>query len=254
MAKNLELLTGKKALVTGASRGIGRAIALRFASQGSDVCFTYNSQKALAEGLLEEIGSLPGAGKARSFKLDVSDPGQVTSVVQEATGVMGGLDVLVNNAGITSDGLLLRMEPKDWDKVIQTNLSSVFNAVRASSRHFLKQRSGSIINISSIVGIRGNAGQANYAASKAGIIGFSKSVALEFGSRNIRCNVVAPGFIETDMTRGLDPKAVASWLEGIPLKRAGKPEDVADVCVFLASSLSCYITGQVLQVDGGQLT
>ena len=247
----MKLLEGKTVLITGASRGIGRGIALAFARHGADVAFTYRSseEQALA---LEKALQAEGV-KAKAYRSDAADFEQSQQLVQEVLKEFGRLDVLINNAGITKDNLLLRMSEQDFDDVIRVNLKSVFNMTKAVIRPMMKQRAGSIINISSVVGIRGNAGQANYAASKAGIIGFSKSVAQELGSRNIRCNVVAPGFIETEMTAALDEKVLDEWKAQIPLRRTGKPADVANACLFLASDLSDYITGQVLTVDGGML-
>ena len=248
----MKLLQGKKALVTGASRGIGRAIALKYAQEGAEVAFTYLSNAEKAKALEEEL-KREGI-KAVGYRSDASRYDAAEELINQVTAEFGGIDILVNNAGITRDGLLMRMSEQQWDEVIDTNLKSVFNLTKAAVRVFMKQRSGSIINITSVVGISGNAGQANYAASKAGAIGFTKSVALELGSRNIRCNALAPGFIETEMTAELDPKTVESWKENIPLRRGGKPEEVADCAVFLGSDLSAYVTGQVLQVDGGMLT
>jgi 3-oxoacyl-[acyl-carrier protein] reductase len=248
----MKLLQGKTALVTGASKGIGRSIALRYAEQGANVAFTYLSSVEQGQALETELA---GKGiKAKGYRSDASDYAQAEKLVNDVVAEFGSLDILVNNAGITQDTLLLRMTEEMWDKVINVNLKSCFNTVKASTKQMMKQKSGSIINMTSVVGLKGNAGQANYAASKAGIIGFTKSVALELGSRGIRSNAVAPGFIETEMTDKLDAKTVQSWRDGIPLKRGGKPEDVADVCVFLGSEMSSYITGQVLQVDGGMLT
>ncbi len=247
-----KLLQGKNALVTGASKGIGRSIAIRFAEQGANVAFTYLSNIELGMALEAELTSK--GVKAKGYRSDASDFAQAEKLINDVVGDFGSLDILVNNAGITMDNLLLRMTEEMWDKVMSVNLKSCFNTVKSATKTLMKQRSGSIINITSIVGIKGNAGQANYAASKAGIIGFTKSVALELGSRGIRSNAVAPGFIETEMTQKLDEKAIQSWRDGIPLKRGGRPEDVADVCVFLGSEMSSYITGQVIQVDGGMLT
>jgi 3-oxoacyl-[acyl-carrier protein] reductase len=248
----MKLLDGKTALVTGASKGIGRAIAREFASQGAQVAFTYLSSVEKGEALVKELEKL--GAKAKGYRSDASKLEAAEDLINQVVADFGALDILVNNAGITRDNLLMRMSEEQWDEVIGTNLKSVFNTVKAATRTFMKQRSGSIINITSVVGLKGNAGQANYAASKAGIIGFTKSVALELGSRNIRCNAIAPGFIETEMTDQLDEKTVQSWREAIPLKRGGKPDDVAHCAVFLASNQSDYISGQVIQVDGGMLT
>jgi len=246
------LLTGKIALITGASKGIGRAIALQYAKQGAQVAFTYLSSVEKGQALEKEIEAL--GVKAKGYRSDASIFDEAENLVTSVMADFGGLDIVVNNAGITKDGLLMRMSEEQWDAVITTNLKSCFNLTKAAIKPMMKAKSGSIINISSVVGISGNAGQANYAASKAGMIGFTKSIALELGSRNIRCNAVAPGFIETEMTGELDPKVVEEWLKGIPLKRAGSADDVADAVVFLGSDLSRYISGQVLQVDGGMLT
>jgi 3-oxoacyl-[acyl-carrier protein] reductase len=248
----MKLLQGKTALVTGASKGIGRSIAIRFAEQGADVAFTYLSSVEQGQALEAELAAK--GVKAKGYRSDASDFTQADKLVNDVITDFGGLHVLVNNAGITQDTLLLRMSEEMWDKVINVNLKSCFNTVKAATKQMMKQKSGSIINMTSVVGLKGNAGQANYAASKAGIIGFTKSVALELGSRGIRSNAVAPGFIETEMTAKLDEKTVQSWRDAIPLKRGGKPEDVADACVFLASDMSLYISGQVLQVDGAMLT
>lgn len=248
----MKILDGKKVIITGASRGIGRGIATVFANHGADVAFTYSSSEGPAMELQNELTAL--GVMARAYKSDAASFEDCESLVAHVLEDFGGVDVLINNAGITRDNLLMRMSEADFDEVIATNLKSVFNMTKAIQRTLLKQRSGSIINISSVVGVKGNAGQANYAASKAGIIGFSKSMALELGSRNIRCNAIAPGFIETEMTQKLDEKTVQGWRDAIPLKRGGTPEDVANACLFLASDLSSYITGQVLNVDGGMLT
>ncbi|MGB0376675.1 MAG: 3-oxoacyl-[acyl-carrier-protein] reductase [Flavobacteriaceae bacterium] len=246
------LLDSKVAIVTGASRGIGKEIAREFARQGADVAFTYNSSEAPALELQAELEKL--GVKAKAYQSNASVFDQAEALVKEVLTDFGGIHILVNNAGITKDNLLMRMSEEDFDQVIEVNLKSVFNMTKAVQRSFLKQRSGSMIHMSSVVGVKGNAGQANYAASKAGIIGFSKSVALELGSRNIRSNVIAPGFIETEMTDKLNEDVVQGWRDGIPLKRGGTPLDVAQACVFLASDLSAYVTGQVLNVDGGMLT
>jgi 3-oxoacyl-[acyl-carrier protein] reductase len=248
----MKLLESKVAIVTGGSRGIGKAICQSFAENGCDIAFTYNNSKESAENLATELNKL--GVKAKAYKSDASSFDDSSKLVDDVISDFGKIDVLVNNAGIKKDNLLMRMDKEDFDSVVNTNLSSVFNLTKSSIRTFLKQRSGSIINISSVVGVKGNAGQSNYSASKAGIIGFSKSVALELGSRNIRSNVIAPGFIETDMTDSLSEDVINSWKESIPLKRGGNPSDVGNACVFLASDLSSYITGQVLHVDGGMLT
>jgi len=248
----MKLLEGKIALITGASKGIGNAIAKTFAMQGANVAFTYLSSVEKGEAFEKELESLNV--KAKGYRSDASDFTAAEELIKQVTEEFGGLDILVNNAGITRDNLLMRMTEEMWDEVINVNLKSVFNTVKAVTRTFMKQRSGSIINMTSVVGIGGNAGQANYAASKAGIIGFTKSVALELGSRGVRCNAIAPGFIETEMTAELDEKTMETWTKAIPLKRSGKTNDVADCALFLASDLSTYITGQVLQVDGGMHT
>jgi 3-oxoacyl-[acyl-carrier protein] reductase len=248
----MKLLESKVAIITGGSRGIGKSICESFAQNGCNVAFTYNNSKESAESLVKELN---GSGiKAKAYKSDASNFDDATKLVEDVLNDFGKIDILVNNAGIKKDNLLMRMEKSDFDSVINTNLSSVFNLTKASIKTFLKQRNGSIINISSVVGVKGNAGQSNYSASKAGIIGFSKSIALELGSRNIRSNVIAPGFIETDMTNSLSEDVINSWKESIPLKRGGNPSDVGNACVFLASDLSSYITGQTLHVDGGMLT
>jgi 3-oxoacyl-[acyl-carrier protein] reductase len=248
----MKLLEGKIALVTGASKGIGNAVAKKFAEQSANVAFTYLSSVEKGEALEKELTEM--GIKAKGYRSDASDFDAAEQLISSVVKDFGGLDVLVNNAGITKDNLLMRMSEEMWDTVINVNLKSIFNTVKASTRTFMKQKSGSIINMTSVVGIKGNAGQANYAASKAGIIGFTKSVALELGSRGIRCNAIAPGFIETEMTAVLDEKMVQSWRDAIPLKRGGTPEDVAECAVFLASDMATYISGQVLQVDGGMLT
>lgn len=248
----MKLLEGKTALITGASRGIGRGIAKVFAAQGANVAFTYLSSVEKGQALETELAS--EGIKAKGYRSDAADFDQAQALADEVVKDFGQVDILINNAGITRDGLLMRMGKDQWDAVIKANLDSVFNLTKGIQRYMLKQRSGSIINMSSVVGIKGNAGQANYAASKAGIIGFTKSVALELGSRGIRCNAVAPGFIATEMTESLDPKVLEGWLESIPLKRAGSVEDIANACLFLGSDLSCYVTGQVLSVNGGMLT
>ena len=249
---NVKLLSGKTALITGASRGIGRGIAATFAAHGCAVAFTYSSNKEAADQLEKELA--PYGIQIKGYQSNAAHFEAAQQLVDQVIKDFGALDILINNAGITKDNLLMRMSEEDFDQVIEVNLKSIFNMTKAVQRTFLKQRHGSLIHMSSVVGVKGNAGQANYAASKAGIIGFSKSIALELGSRNIRSNVIAPGFIETEMTAQLSEEVVQGWREGIPLKRGGQPEDVANACVFLASDLSSYITGQVLQVDGGMLT
>ena len=248
----MKLLKNKTALITGASRGIGRGIATVFAKHGANVVFTYSSSLDAANTLEKELQSL--GVQAKGYQSNAADFYQSQELVEKVLVDFNTIDVLINNAGITKDNLLMRISEEDFDKVIEVNLKSVFNLTKSVQRTMLKQRYGSIINMSSVVGVKGNAGQSNYAASKAGIIGFSKSIALELGSRNIRCNVIAPGFIETEMTSKLSEEVVAGWRAGIPLKRGGTPNDVANACVFLASDLSSYITGQVINVDGGMLT
>jgi len=249
---NMGLLSGKTALITGASKGIGRAIAIRYAQEGANVAFTYLSSVEKGQALENELAAF--GIKARGYRSDASDFKAAEELVNAVVADFGTLDILINNAGITRDNLLMRMTEEAWDEVINVNLKSCFNTVKAATRTMMKAKSGSIINITSVVGIKGNAGQANYAASKSGIIGFTKSVALELGSRNIRCNAVAPGFIETEMTAVLDEKTVQGWRDAIPMKRGGQPEEVANACVFLGSDMSSYISGQVLQVDGAMLT
>ena len=248
----MKLLEGKTAIITGASRGIGKGIAQTFAEHGANVAFTYSSSSESAMALQDELNNL--GIKAKAYQSDAANFSDAQKLAEEILAEFGSIDILINNAGITKDNLLMRMGEEDFDKVIEVNLKSVFNMTKAVQRTMLKQRKGSIINMSSVVGVKGNAGQANYAASKAGIIGFSKSVALELGSRNIRCNVIAPGFIETEMTAKLDENTIKGWRDAIPLKRGGTPEDIANVCVFLASDLSAYVTGQTIHVDGGMLT
>ncbi len=248
----MQLLKGKTAIITGASRGIGREIAEVFAKNGADIAFTYLSSVEKGEALEKELAQY--GTKVKGFRSDASDFASADKLAKDVVAEFGRIDVLVNNAGITRDNLLMRMSEEQWDEVIRINLKSVFNLTKACQRTMLKQRSGSIINMSSVVGVKGNAGQANYSASKAGIIGFTKSIALELGSRNIRSNAIAPGFIETEMTDALDEKMVQEWRNAIPLKRGGTAEDVANLTVFLASDLSTYITGQVINVDGGMLT
>lgn len=248
----MKLLEGKNAIITGGSRGIGKGIAQIFAKHGANVAFTYASSVQAANELENELSDM--GIKAKGYKSNAANFQECEELIKQVAEDFGQIDILINNAGITKDNLLMRMSEQDFDQVIEVNLKSVFNMTKAIQRTMLKQRSGSIINMSSVVGVKGNAGQSNYAASKAGIIGFSKSMALELGSRNIRTNVIAPGFIETEMTEKLDEKTVEGWRESIPLKRGGTPEDIANACVFLGSDLSSYITGQVLQVNGGMLT
>ncbi len=248
----MKLLENKVALITGGSRGIGKGIVEIFAAHGAHVAFTYNSSGEAANAMANEL-SVNGV-KVKAYQSDAAKFDQAEALLAQVLEDFGSVDILINNAGITKDNLLMRISEEDFDRVIEVNLKSVFNMTKAVQRSMLKQRHGSIINMSSIVGVQGNAGQTNYAASKAGIIGFSKSVALELGSRNIRCNVIAPGFIETEMTQKLDETTVQSWRDGIPLKRGGTPEDIANTCLYLASDLSSYVTGQVIHVDGGMYT
>lgn len=247
----MKLLEGKTALVTGASKGIGRKIAEKFAEHGANVAFTYLSSVEKGQALEAELQAF--GTQVKGYRSDASKFDEAEKLINDIVADFGTIDIVVNNAGITKDGLLLRMSEADWDTVLDINLKSIFNVTKAASKIMMKNRKGSFINMSSVVGVQGNAGQANYAASKAGIIGFSKSVAKELGSRNIRTNVIAPGFIRTEMTDVLDPKVVEGWEQSIPLKRAGEPEDVANACVFLASDLSSYISGQVIPVCGGML-
>ncbi|VAW11007.1 3-oxoacyl-[acyl-carrier protein] reductase [hydrothermal vent metagenome] len=248
----MKLLEGKNVIITGASRGIGMGIAQVFADHGANIAFTYSSSETPALELEKELSAKDI--KTKAYKSNAASFSESEALVAKVLEDFGGIDVLINNAGITKDNLLMRMGEEDFDKVIEINLKSVFNMTKAVQRTFLKQRKGTIINMSSVVGVKGNAGQANYAASKAGVIGFTKSIALELGSRNIRCNAIAPGFIETEMTAKLDEEVVKGWRNAIPLKRGGTPEDIANACLFLASDMSAYITGQVLNVDGGMLT
>lgn len=247
----MKLLQGKTAIITGAPRGIGKGIAEIFAKEGAEIAFTYAGSVDKAKALEEELSTIT---KVKGYQSDASDYDAAQKLVDDVMAEFGKVDILVNNAGITKDNLMLRMSKEDWDTIIKVNLDSVFNLTKAVIKPMMKAKAGSIINMTSVVGVKGNAGQANYAASKAGVIGFTKSVALELGSRNIRCNAIAPGFIETEMTAALDEKTVQGWREGIPMKRGGHPEDVANACVFFASEMSSYITGQVLNVDGGMLT
>jgi 3-oxoacyl-[acyl-carrier protein] reductase len=248
----MQLVQGKVVLVTGASRGIGRAIANKFAEAGAHVAFTYLSSVEKGEALVKELEAF--GVKAKGYRSDASMFDAAEELVNAVIDDFGQIDVLINNAGITRDGLLMRMTEDQWDEVIRVNLKSVFNLTKAVIKPMMKAKSGSIVNMTSIVGVKGNAGQANYAASKAGIIGFTKSVALELGSRNIRCNSIAPGFIETEMTGELNEATVEEWKKSIPLKRGGEASEVANVCLFLGSDLSSYVTGQTIQVDGGLLT
>lgn len=247
----MKLLAGKTALVTGASKGIGRKIAEVFAENGANVAFTYLSSVEKGLALEEELKAF--GTQVKGYRSDASKFEEAEALINDLLKDFGTIDIVVNNAGITRDGLLMRMTEQNWDDVIDINLKSVFNITKAASKPMMKNRKGVFINMSSVVGVQGNAGQANYAASKSGIIGFSKSIAKELGSRNIRTNVVAPGFIKTEMTDVLDPEVVKGWESNIPLKRAGEAVDVANMCLFLASDLSSYVTGQVFPVDGGML-
>jgi 3-oxoacyl-[acyl-carrier protein] reductase len=246
------MLSGKTALITGASRGIGKGIAEVFAKNGCNIAFTFASSVEKARAFETELAAQYGV-KVKGYQSNAGNFAQSESLATEVIAEFGKVDILINNAGITRDTLMLRMTESQWDEVMETNLKSAFNLTKAFLKHFLGNRAGSIINMSSVVGVTGNAGQANYAASKAGLIGFTKSIAKELGSRNIRCNAIAPGFIETEMTETLDENVKKGWLETIPLKRGGTTEDVANACVFLASDMSTYITGQTLSVCGGML-
>ena len=248
----MKLLEGKNILITGGSRGIGKSIVEVLFNSGANVGFTFSSSQSAANEIAKNLNS--SSQKCVAYKSDASKLDQCENLVESFLNDFETIDVLINNAGITKDNLLMRMGEDDFDKVIEVNLKSVFNMTKACQRVFLKNRKGSIINMSSVVGVKGNAGQSNYAASKAGIIGFSKSIAQELGSRSIRCNVIAPGFIKTEMTDNLSDSIIESWTENIPLKRPGESNDVANLCLFLASDLSSYITGQVINVDGGLLT
>lgn len=247
-----DAVKGKNIIVTGASRGIGREIARTLAQNGANVAFTFASSVEKAKELETELSK--SGIKAKGYQSNAADFQAAQDLVENVLKDFDTIDVLVNNAGVTRDNLLMRMTEEHWNEVMDTNLKSVFNMTKAVQRTMLKNRKGSIINMSSVVGVKGNAGQANYAASKAGMIGFTKSIALELGSRNIRCNAIAPGFIETEMTDKLDEKTVQGWRDAIPLKRGGQPADVANLVMFLASDLSAYITGQTINVDGGMLT
>lgn len=246
------LLDGKTAIITGASKGIGRAIAEKYVAQGANVAFTYLSSVEKGEALEKELSN--GSVKVKGYRSDASDFAAAEKLIEDVVAEFGQIDIVVNNAGITKDNLLMRMTEEMWDDVLRINLKSCFNVTKAATRVMMRAKKGSVINITSVVGIKGNAGQANYAASKAGMIGFTKSVALELGSRNIRCNAVAPGFIESDMTAALDQDMVDGWKKAIPMKRGGQPEEVADVCVFLGSDMSSYVSGQTLNVCGAMLT
>ena len=243
------LLTGKVALITGATRGIGRAIALRFAAEGADVAFTYRSQVEAAETLAAEIETM--GVKAKSYQSDAADFTAAHEIADDVKAVFGRIDILVNNAGITKDGLMMRMDEQQWDAVIDTNLKSAYNFIHACTPVMARQRGGSIINMTSVVGLSGNAGQCNYAASKAGLIGLAKSIAKELGPRGVRANCIAPGFIATDMTESLPEDMRKEWEKQIPLRRGGSPDDVAGVALFLASDMSSYVTGQVINCCGG---
>jgi 3-oxoacyl-[acyl-carrier protein] reductase len=248
----MKLLEGKTVIITGASRGIGKGIAEVFAQHGANIAFTYRSSDEKAKALEKELSA--NGCKAKGYKSDASDFNAAQQLADDVLKEFGSIDVLVNNAGITKDGLLMRMSEEDFESVMNINMKSVFNMTKAVLRTMLKQRKGSIINMSSVVGVKGNAGQANYSASKAAINGFTKSTALELGSRNIRCNSIAPGFIETEMTESLGEEQINEWRNSIPLKRGGTPEDIANATLFLASDMSAYVTGQVLHVCGGMLT
>ncbi|MGB0430207.1 MAG: 3-oxoacyl-[acyl-carrier-protein] reductase [Bacteroidia bacterium] len=247
----MKLLEGKTALITGGSRGIGKGICEVFAAHGANVAFTYLSSAQKANELADELSSK--GITAKGYQSNAADFASAEKLIADVNADFGNIDILINNAGITKDNLLMRMSEEQWDQVINTNLKSVFNLSKFIARPMMKNRGGSIINISSVVGVNGNAGQSNYSASKAGIFGFTKSMAKELGSRNIRVNAIAPGFIETEMTDKLDKKVLEQWKSVIPLKRGGSPEDVANACLFLGSDLSTYMTGQTLLVDGGMV-
>ncbi len=246
------MLKGKSALITGATRGIGKGIAENFAKNGCNIAFTFASSVEKAKAFEAELSEKYGV-KAKGYQSNAADFAQSEELAKSVLADFEKIDVLVNNAGITRDGLMLRMTEQQWDEVINTNLKSAFNLTKSFLRHFMGNKAGSIINMTSVVGVTGNAGQANYAASKAGMIGFTKSISKELGSRNIRCNAVAPGFIETEMTEALDAEVKKGWTDTIPLKRGGSPEDVANTCLFLASDMSAYVTGQTISVCGGML-
>ncbi len=246
------MLIGKTSLITGASRGIGKGIAEVFAKNGSNIAFTFASSVEKAKAFEEELSAKYGV-KVKGYQSDAADYNAAMALADQVVADFGSIDVLINNAGITRDTLLMRMSEEQWDDVMNTNLKSTFNLTKACLKTFLKNRAGSIINMSSIVGLTGNAGQSNYAASKAGMIGFTKSMAKELGSRNVRCNAIAPGFIETEMTASLDAEVKKQWIDTIPLKRGGSTDDVANACLFLASDMSTYITGQTINVCGGMV-
>ncbi len=248
----MKLLEGKTALITGAARGIGKEIAIRFADQGADIAFSDLLRDEKMTDLEKELSDK--GIKAKGFASDASSLSEAEKLISSIVKEFGKIDVLVNNAGITRDNLLLRMREEEWDVLMKVNLKSVFNLTKSIQRTMIKQRTGSIINMSSVVGISGNPGQSNYSASKAGMIGFTKSIAKELGSRNIRCNAIAPGFIQTEMTSALSDEVRKEWIDSIPMKRAGTPADVANVAIFLASDLSSYVTGQVIPVCGGMQT
>lgn len=245
----MRLLEGKTAVITGGSRGIGKGIAMRFAAEGANIAITNIMDNDEFQATVSEIAAL--GVKAKGYVSDASVFADAENVIDEIVRDFGTVDILVNNAGITRDTLLMRMTEEQWDQVLTVNLKSVFNLTKAAIRPMMKQKSGSIVNMSSVVGVNGNAGQANYSASKAGIIGFTKSVAKELGSRNVRCNAIAPGFILTEMTSKLPEDVKSDWISKIPLRRGGLPEDVANVALFLASDLSSYVTGQTIHVCGG---
>jgi 3-oxoacyl-[acyl-carrier protein] reductase len=245
----MKLLEGKTAIITGGARGIGKALAMRFAAEGANIAFSdlrYDENMEATEKEIQALGV-----KAKGYASNASSLQESEQLAEQVVAEFGRIDILINNAGITRDNLLMRMTEQDWDMVMAVNLKSAFNLTKAVQRTMIKQRGGSIINMSSVVGVNGNAGQSNYSASKAGMIGFTKSIAQELGSRSVRCNAIAPGFIETEMTHKLPQDVREQWIASIPLRRSGKPEDVADVAVFLASDLSAYVTGQVISVCGG---
>ena len=248
----MNILKGKNVIITGGSRGIGRGIAEKFAQNGANIAFTCSKLSASSSELCENLEKL--GVKVKAYASDASDYESALKLADDVINDFGSIDVLVNNAGITKDNLLMRMTEEDFDKVMKVNMNSVFNNTKAVLRPMLKQKYGSIINLSSVVGVKGNPGQSNYSASKAAIIGFTKSIALELGSRNIRCNAIAPGFIETEMTQALNNDKVNEWAQSIPLKRTGQVDDIANTSLFLASDMSSYVTGQFINVCGGMLT